>query len=98
MSAVVGSEFSKDRFHMAFHGLFRDKKVRCDIFVGIPRCDLFQHFQFAFAKSVRGMMFGHGHSDLRWDSPMASVHAANGVQKALSQSALEQISAGSGIE
>src|SRR5258707_14472348 len=82
---------------MAFEGVFRDRKVRCDIFIPIPRRDLLQHLQFAFAKSVRGMMFCHGHGNLRWNSPLANVHAANRVQEVLPQSALEQVSAGSGI-
>src|SRR5580658_8137758 len=98
MSAVVGSEFSKYRLHMAFDGVFRDKKVRCNIFIRVPRCDLLQHFQFAFGESVRGMMFCHGYGNLRWNSPLANVHAANRVQEILPQSALQQISAGSRIE
>jgi hypothetical protein len=83
---------------MAFDGVFGDRKVLCDIFIRIPRCDLLQHFQFTFAESVRGMMFCHGHGNLRRNSPLANVHAANRVQKILPQSALEEISAGSSIE
>ena len=83
---------------MALDGVFRDRKVRRDIFIGVPRCDLLQHFQFASAESVRGMMFCHGHGNLRWNSALANVHTANRVQEILPQSALEQVSAGSGIE
>jgi len=79
-------------------GLFRNKKMRCDILIRIPRSNLLQHFQFAFAESVGGMMFCHGHGNLRRNSPLADVNAANRFQQALSQSALEQVSAGSGIE
>src|SRR5258706_13282553 len=98
MRAVVSLEFSKDPPHMDFDGFFRDRKVRCDIFIGIPRGDLLQHLQFAFAKSVRGMMFCHGHGNFRWNSPLANVYAANRVQEILPQSALEQVSAASAIE
>src|SRR5580692_12421772 len=98
MSAVVGSEFSEDGLHMAFDGVSGDRKVLCDIFIRIPRRDLLQHFQFAFAESVRGMMFRHGNRNLRRNSPPANVHAANRVQEILPQSALEQVSTGSGVE
>src|SRR5208282_372793 len=98
MSAVVGSKFGKDRLHMAFDRVFRDRKVRRDIFIRIARRDLLQHFQLAFAKSVRRMMFRHSYGNLRRNSPPAGVHAANRVQEILSQGALEQVSPGSRVE
>jgi hypothetical protein len=53
MSAVIGSEFSKDRLHMAFHSLFSNGKMRRNNFIRVACSDFKEHFQFARGKSVR---------------------------------------------
>src|SRR5580692_6611103 len=98
MSAVVGSEFSKDRLHMAFHSLFSNGKMRRNNFIRVACSDFKEHFQFARGKSVRRMMFSHGKSNLRWNSLLARVHAADGIYEILPQSAFEEVPAGSCIE
>src|SRR5580693_1011845 len=98
MSAVIGSEFSKDRLHMAFHSLFSNGKMRRNNFIRVAGSDFKEHFPFARGKSVRRMMFSHRKRNLRWYSLLASVHAADRIYEILPQSALEQVSAGPGIE
>src|SRR5580693_1156318 len=98
MSSVIRSEFSKDRLHMAFHSLFSNGKMRRNNFIRVACSDFKEHFQFARGKSVRRMMFSHRKSNLRWNSLLASVHAADCIYEILPQSAFEQVSTGSGIE
>src|SRR5580693_499522 len=98
MSAVIGSEFSKDRLHMAFYSLFSNGKMRGNNFIRVACGDFKEHFQFASGKSVRRMMFSHRKSNLRWNSLLASVDAADCIYEILPQSAFEEISVGSCIE
>src|SRR5580658_11316374 len=98
MSAVIGTEFGKNRLHMAFHGLFSNGKMRRNNFIRVACSDLKEHFQFARGKSVRRMMFSHRKRNLRWNSLLARVHAADCIYEILPQRAFEEISASSGIE
>src|SRR5580704_5655845 len=98
MSAVIGTEFRKNRLHMAFHGLLSNGKMRRDNFIRVACSDFKEHFQFARGKSVRRMMFSHRKSNLRWNSLLAGVHAADCIYEIPPQSAFEQVSAGSCIE
>jgi hypothetical protein len=57
--------------------------------------DFKEHFQFARGKSVRRMMFSHRKRNLRRNSFLARVHAADCIYETLPQGAFEEISAGS---
>src|SRR5580658_10198708 len=98
MGAVIGTEFSKNRLHMAFHSLFGNGKMRRDNFIRVAGGDFKEHFQFARGKSVRRVVFSHRKSNLRWNPLLARVHAADCIYEILPQGAFEQVSAGSGIE
>src|SRR5271156_1770388 len=98
MGSVIGSELSEDRLHMTFHSLFSNGKMRRDNFIRVACSDFKEHFQFAFGKSVRRIMFSHCKSNLRWNSLLASMHAADCIYEILPQSAFEQVSTSSGIE
>jgi hypothetical protein len=98
MSAVIGTEFSKNRLHMAFHSLFGNGKMRRNNFIRVACSDFKEHFQFARGKGVRRLMFSHRKSNLRWNSLLARVHAADCIYEIFPQSAFEEISAGSCID
>ena len=83
---------------MTFHSLFSNGKMRRDNFIRVACSDFKEHFQFAFGKSVRRIMFSHRKSNLRWNSLLASMHAADCIYEILPQSAFEQVSTSSGIE
>src|SRR5271167_3767455 len=98
MRPVVGAKFGEYGLHVALDRVFRNEQVRRDDLICIPGSDLPQYFEFPFRKSVTCMMFCNCNGNLSGNAVLAGVYAANGIHEILPQSALQQVSAGSGIE
>ena len=57
--SIIGAQFRKNAFDPAFDGFLRDRKVICNLLVGVPGCNQSQHQDFCRGQGVIGCMFGN---------------------------------------
>src|SRR5262249_20948495 len=98
VGAIVGPELRDDAFQMRFGGLFRDRQLRADVFVGVAGGDEPQDLDFPLRKGIFAKMGSELRRHFRMNALLASVYRTNGVEQLLAYEAFEHVSVCSRFE
>jgi len=88
MSAVIGAEFREDVLDVPFDSFLGDTKLIGDQFVGVPRSNQPQYFDFPCSQGVVRQVVGELSGNTGWDTLLASMDGANRVEEFFAQEAL----------